>query len=160
MMKTRNMKPNKIKKIGILISFLLIGSILLIGSNTLTAQTTKPEDLIQSLFEAFNKTDLKKLDELTASPFIFFVGDKISITNTYSEAVDFDAIKKTGWGYSKINSSEILYEDKYSSQVHISFSRFNKNDQVMSTNDVIYTLILNNSNWKIKSAVIVGHLTL
>lgn len=160
MMKTRNIKSNKIKKIGILISFLLIGSILLIGSNTLTAQTTKPEDLIQSLFEAFNKTDLKKLDELTASPFIFVVGDKISITNTYSEAVDFDAIKKTGWGYSKINSSEILYEDKYSSQVHISFSRFNKNDQVMSTNDVIYTLILNNSNWKIKSAVIVGHLTL
>ena len=159
-MKTRNIKPNKIKKIGILISFLLIGSILLIGSNTLTAQTTKPEDLIQSLFEAFNKTDLKKLDELTASPFIFVVGNKISITNTYSEAVDFDAIKKTGWGYSKINSSEILYEDKYSSQVHISFSRFNKNDQVMSTNDVIYTLILNNSNWKIKSAVIVGHLTL
>jgi len=160
MMKTRNIKPNKIKKIGILISFLLIGSILLVGSNTLTAQTTKPEDLIQSLFEAFNKTDLKKLDELTASPFIFVVGNKISITNTYSEAVDFDAIKKTGWGYSKINSSEILYEDKYSSQVHISFSRFNKNDEVMSTNDVIYTLILNNSNWKIKSAVIVGHLTL
>ena len=142
------------KRIGILISFLLI------GSNTLTAQTTKPEDLIQSLFEAFNKTDLKKLDELTSSPFIFLVGDKISINNTYSEAVDFDAIKKTGWGYSKINSSEILYEDKYSSQVHINFSRFNKNDQIISTNDVIYTLILNSSNWKIKSAIIVGDLTL
>ncbi len=142
------------KRIGILISFLLI------GSNTLTAQTTKPEDLIQSLFEAFNKTDLKKLDELTSSPFIFLVGDKISINNTYSEAVDFDAIKKTGWGYSKINSSKILYEDKYSSQVHINFSRFNKNDQIISTNDVIYTLILNSSNWKIKSAIIVGDLTL
>lgn len=142
------------KKIGVLIT------VLVIGFNSLMAQTAKPEDLIQTFFEAFNSTDSKKLDELTSSPFIFFVGNKISTDTTYSEAVDFDAIKKTGWRYSKINSSEILYEDKYSSQVKINFSRFNKSDEILSTNDVIYTLILYNSSWEIKSAIILGELTL
>lgn len=87
-----------------------------------SVQAIKQEASIQTFIDdflkAFNNADISKIDELSASPFVFYVGGKLSSGNTYGAIVDFDAIKSSGWKYTKINASKIFYEDLNSSQVN------------------------------------------
>lgn len=123
-------------------------------------QEVSIQAFIEDFLEAFNNTDIAKIDELSASPFVFYVGGKLSKGNTYGAIVDFDAIKESGWKYTQINSSKIFYEDSNSSQVKLEFTRYNDKDEAMVTSYVIWTLIKSDSNWKVKSAIILDNIAL
>ena len=125
-----------------------------------TNQDVSIQTFLDDFSEAFNNTDIARIDELSASPFLFYVGGKLNKGNTYGSIVDFDAIKKSGWKYTKIDSSEIFYEDESSAQLKVDFTRYNDNDEAMVTSYVIWTLIKHNSNWKIKSAIILDKIPL
>ena len=57
-------------------------------------QEVSIQAFIEDFLKAFNNMDLAKIDELSASPFVFYVGGKLSKGNTYGAIVDFDAIKE------------------------------------------------------------------
>ena len=44
--------------------------------------------------------------------------------------------------------------------VHINFSRFNKDDEAISTSDVTYLLVYKNGKWKMKAGFVQGSLTM
>ena len=68
----------------------------------------------------------------------------------YSDAINFDGLKRDGWSYSKINTSKVLYNDDDTSMVQVNFSRLDKDNEIILTGDVTYLLVNKDGNWKLK----------
>jgi len=123
-------------------------------------EAESPIEAITDYFEYFNNVDKEALNKNSDSPFIFVIGNKKNVYESYGDAVDFEGLKKTGWSYSSINTIELIYKDDVSAMVDINFSRFNKDKDPISTTDVIYLLLLKDNQWKVKSAFVQGNLSL
>ncbi|MDA8841026.1 hypothetical protein N9W64_01085 [Gammaproteobacteria bacterium] len=119
-----------------------------------------PVEAVSKYFKHFNKADKESLDQSSDSPFIFSRGGIQTAYKRYGDSVDFDGLKKQGWAYSKINTSKLIYEDVMSAMVDINFSRFNKDDEVISTTDVTYLMLRKENQWKMKAGFVFGNLSL
>lgn len=119
-----------------------------------------PVEAVANYFEYFNNANKEALNENSDSPFIFIIGNKKNAYNKYGDSVDFEGLEKIGWSYSSIHSSELIYKDRSSAMVHINFSRFDKNDEAISTSDVTYLLVFKDGQWKMKSGFVQGNLSL
>lgn len=124
------------------------------------SKETSIQAFVDDFIIAFNNTDIDKIDQLSASPFFFYVGGKLSSGKTYGAIVDFDAIKESGWRYTTIDDSEIFYQDDNSAQIRLGFTRYNDMDEAIVSSNVIWTLIKNDNKWKIKSAIILENIAL
>ena len=69
-------------------------------------------------------------------------------------------MKASGWSYSRINKNELIYQDDISEMVDINFSRYNNDDEVVSTTDVVYLLVMRDGSWKVKGGFVDGNITL
>ena len=87
-------------------------------------------------------------------------GDERIIFKNYTDMVDFEAIKASGWSYSKINNTNLLYEDSNTSMIHVNFSRYKEDDSVLTTHDFSYLLVADDVDWKIKAALSAGEIVL
>jgi len=94
------------------------------------------------------------------SPFIFSAGNKTTAHEKYGDSVDFDGLKAIGWAYSSINSVDLIYKDDLSAMVGINFSRYNTNNEAISTTDVTYMLVFKDDMWKLKAGFVQGDLSL
>ena len=133
------------------------------AADVLDEHYTKKQDPVEAVanyFEYFNNANKKALNENSDSPFIFIIGNEKNTYDKYGASVDFEGLEKIGWSYSSIHSSELIYKDRSSAMVHINFSRFNKNDEVISTSDVTYLLVFKDGQWKMKSGFVQGNLSL
>ena len=146
-------------QISILFYFLLL-TISCDSSSKEPTQEQSIQTFLDEFLIAFNNTQIEKIDELSASPFVFYVGGKLSEGSSYGAIVDFEAIKKTGWKYIQITSYEIFFENELSSQIRLDFSRHNEKDEILVSSNVIWTLIKEKSKWKLKSAIILDNIPL
>ena len=137
--------------------FLLIGCIekplVIMSKNT-------PEETISNYFDAFNSEELAALDRAFHQPFVVLMGDERLVFEKYTDMVDFDIIKASGWSYSAINDTNLLYEDSDTAMIHVNFSRYKKDDSVLTTEDFTYLLIAENVGWKVKAAFSSGEIVL
>ena len=117
--------------------------------NTKSPERT-PTETISVYVDSFNSADVTALNEITASPFFWLRGEDKNVYDKYSDSVDFQALQNNGWSYSKINSLELIYEDSETSMVHMNFSRYGADDQVILTASANYLLMNYDDNWKIK----------
>ena len=118
--------------------------------NTKSPERT-PTETISVYVDSFNSADVTALNEITASPFFWLRGEDKNVYDKYGDSVDFQALQNNGWSYSKINSLELIYEDSDTSMVHMNFSRYGADDQVILTASANYLLMKNyDNNWKIK----------
>ena len=124
------------------------------------ANKQDPVEAVANYFEYFNNADKEALNENSDSPFIFIIGNKQNAYDKYGDSVDFEGLEKIGWSYSSIHSSELVYKDSSSAMVHINFSRFNKDDEAISTSDVTYLLVYKDGKWKMKAGFVQGNLTM
>ena len=120
-----------------------------IESNTKSPERT-PTETISVYVDSFNSADVTALNEITASPFFWLRGEDKNVYDKYGDSVDFQALQNNGWSYSKINSLELIYEDSKTSMVHMNFSRYGADDQVILTASANYLLMNYDNNWKIK----------
>jgi hypothetical protein len=124
------------------------------------ANKQDPVEAVANYFEYFNNANKEALNENSDSPFIFIIGNEKNAYDKYGDSVDFEGLEKIGWSYSSIHSSELIYKDRSSAMVHINFSRFDKNDEAISTSDVTYLLVFKDGQWKMKSGFVQGNLSL
>jgi hypothetical protein len=124
------------------------------------AQKKSPVEAVESYFAYFNDADKQALNDNSDSPFIFSIGNKTTAHEKYGDSVDFDGLKAIGWAYSSINSADLVYKDDSSAMVDINFSRYNSNDELLSTNDVTYMLVFKDDMWKLKGGFVHGNLSL
>ena len=100
------------------------------------------------------------MNEASDSPFIFSIGNKTTAHEKYGDSVDFDGLKAIGWAYSSINSADLVYKDDASAMVSINFSRYNADDEAISTTAVTYMLVFKDDIWKLKAGFVQGNLSL
>ena len=70
---------------------------------------------------------------------------------SYSASGAYEGLKSTDWSYSTLNSADLIYEDGDTAMVDVNFSRFNKNDELISTFALVYLLVRKNDMWKLKA---------
>jgi|TARA_B110000211_G_scaffold154067_1_gene174881 hypothetical protein len=109
-----------------------------------------PTETVSLYVDSFNSADVIALNEITASPFFWLRGEDKNVYDKYGDSVDFQALQDDGWSYSKINSLELIYEDSETSMVHMNFSRYGADDQVILTASANYLLMNYDDNWKLK----------
>ena len=119
-----------------------------------------PGETISNYFDAFNSEELAALDRAFHQPFVVLMGEERLVFEKYTNMVDFNIIKATGWSYSKINDTNLLYEDSDTAMIHVNFSRYREDDSVLTTQDFTYLLVAANVGWKVKAAFSSGEIVL
>ena len=137
------------KRLLLLTAIFLAGCTVLIELGTNSNKRT-PTETVSQYVDSFNSADVPALNEITASPFFWLRGKDKNVYDKYGDSIDFQALQNNGWSYSKINSLELIYEDSKTSMVHMNFSRYDADDQVILTASANYLLINFDDNWKIK----------
>ena len=111
-----------------------------------------PTETMSVYMDHFNNEDMEALNEMLEPPFFFLKGKDKGVYPTYEEFVDFQGLRNSGWNYSKIDSTEMIYEDPKTAMINWVFSRYDKDDNVTATQSVDYLLMNVNGVWKIKGA--------
>lgn len=124
------------------------------------SEGTSPVQVIENYFASFNSMDRSALNAASGHPFVFILGGEPTAYPRYGDAVDFDGLQSSGWSYSRLHKSELVYEDDLTAMVKVNFSRYDTTDRVISTADVVYLLVLREGVWKVKAGVVNGNLTL
>ena len=127
------------KKIFFLLNLILLGHL-----------SAGPQEAVKEFFEDFNNEDILAINTNSDSPFIYIMGKNTVLEEKYSDAINFDGLKKEGWAYSEINKSNLLYDDNDTAMVQVNFSRFNSKDEIILTSDVTYLLVNKDGSWKLK----------
>jgi hypothetical protein len=129
----------KMKKIFFLLNLILLGHL-----------SAGPQEAVKEFFEDFNNEDILAINTNSDSPFIYIMGKNTVLEEKYSDAINFDGLKKEGWAYSEINKSNLLYDDNDTAMVQVNFSRLNSKDEIILTSDVTYLLVNKDGSWKLK----------
>ena len=127
------------KKIFFLLNLILLGHL-----------SAGPKEAVKEFFEDFNNEDILAINTNSDSPFIYIMGKNTVLEEKYSDAINFDGLKKEGWAYSEINKSNLLYDDNDTAMVQVNFSRLNSKDEIILTGDVTYLLVNKDGSWKLK----------
>ena len=127
------------KKFFFLFSLILLGHL-----------SAGPEETVKEFFQNFNNEDIVAINTNSDSPFIYIMGKNTVLEEKYSNAINFDGLKKEGWAYSEINKSNLLYDDNDTAMVQVNFSRLNNKDEIILTSDVTYLLVNKDGSWKLK----------
>jgi hypothetical protein len=127
------------KKIFFLLNLILLGHL-----------SAGPQEAVKEFFEDFNNEDILAINTNSDSPFIYIMGKNTVLEENYSDAINFDGLKKEGWAYSEINKSNLLYDDNDTAMVQVNFSRLNSKDEIILTSDVTYLLVNKDGSWKLK----------
>ena len=120
------------------------------------------EAFVQDYFDKFNSTTLEADPEQSFTfPAVFINDGKIRVIQDASVKVfDYEVIKASGWGYSKILNTTVLYEGPNSAVVQVDFNRHKSDGSLLSTSKVFYTLAMTVAGWKLVGASIPGGITL
>ena len=123
-------------------------------------ENDSPSKVIETFFERFNHADDLSLDEIFDRPWFLITGNKARAFQSYSEAVDFQFLRDSGWRHSRINTMKSIHQDNETSLITFNFSRLSKKDHEIYRADATHLLIQRAGGWKIKTVFINGEMTL
>ena len=119
-----------------------------------------PTTVIESFFEAFNNADEFTLDAIFDNPWFLITGKKSRVFQKYSDAVDFEFLRESGWHHSKINTIETIHRDPETSLVAFNFSRLTRENREIYTADATHLILHRHHASKIKTIFVNGEMTL
>jgi hypothetical protein len=119
-----------------------------------------PSEVVERFFERFNDADEFSLDEIFDRPWFLITGNKARVFQSYSEAIDFQFLRNSGWRHSRINRMKSIHQDHETSLIAFNFSRLSKENQEIYRADATHLLIYRAGGWKIKTVFINGEMTL
>ena len=140
------------KQLLLLTVIFLSGCVDVDAQMDLDSPAVTPAETLYVYMDHFNNEDMEALNEMLEPPFFFLKGTDKGVYPTYEEFVDFQGLRNSGWNYSKIDSTEMIYEDPKTAMINWVFSRYDKDDNVTATQSVDYLLMNVNGVWKIKGA--------
>lgn len=132
----------------------------LLSANLGFAEASDPVSAIEKFFLYFNEMDKDKLNEVSDSPFVFSIGGNTTKADRYGDLINFEGLKKSGWAYSKLSETRLIYQDEATAMIDFSFTRHDKNDEIISSTKAIYVLVKKQNAWKLKAGFIPDSLTL
>ena len=119
-----------------------------------------PSDVVEFFFDRFNDADEFSLDEIFDKPWFLFTGKTPRVFNSYSEAVDFQFLRNSGWRYSRINAMKPIHQDNETALIAFNFSRLSTDGHEIYRADATHLLLLRAAGWRIKTVFINGEMTL
>ena len=132
----------------------------LLSANLGFAEASDPVSAIEKFFLHFNEMDKDKLNDVSDSPFVFSIGGNTTKADRYGDLINFEGLKKSGWAYSKLSETRLIYQDEATAMIDFSFTRHDKNDEIISSTKAIYVLVKKQNAWKLKAGFIPDSLTL
>ena len=132
----------------------------LLSTNLGVAESSDPVAAIEKFFSHFNGMDKEKLNEVSDSPFVFSIGGNTTKADRYGDLINFEGLIKSGWAYSKLSDTRLIYQDETTAMIDLSFTRHDTNNKVISSSKAIYVLVKKQNTWKLKAGFVPAALTL
>lgn len=115
-------------------------------------QDLTPESFMHYYVQIFNEENLPALQDAYYFPHVKIrSGQMVIFEDRKIPAVDFDAIKRTGWRYSRIHHIRVLAENPFAAMVEMKFSRFDAADKEILNQRSFYQLTKRSGFWQIIS---------
>ena len=113
-----------------------------------------PEEFIQFYFDAFNDEDKKRLEMVFLKPFSSVSGDKVTVYKSWREYINYEVVKKTGWSYSSLDNSKVVFGNDTTAAVSVDFARWRHDQSKILSTRVLFVVTKQNGDWRIASVVI------
>ena len=123
-------------------------------------ENESPSEVIETFFERFNDADELSLDEIFDRPWFLITGNKARVFQSYSEAVDFQFLRDSGWRHSRINTMKSIHQDNETALIAFNFSRLSTHGHEIYRADATHLLLFRAAGWRIKTVFINGEMTL
>ena len=132
--------------------------ILLLVTTTLAfGEQRSPEGAIDSFISLFNKQQVASLDDAANSPWFTIVDGTTSVFQSYSEMIDFEGLKATGWSYSRTKDVDVISNDGNTAFVSAFLERLDRSNKVIFDGQIIFVLVLKKEDWKLAGWISSGN---
>ena len=85
--------------------------LLLVTTIPALGEERSPKAAIDGFISLFNNQQVASLDEAANSPWFTIVDGTTSVFQSYSEMIDFEGLKATGWSYSRTRDVDVIFDD-------------------------------------------------
>ncbi len=132
--------------------------ILLLATTTpVFGEQRSPEGAIDSFITLFNKQQVASLDDAANSPWFTIVDGTTSVFQSYSEMIDFEGLKATGWSYSRTRDIDVIFNDGNTAFVSTFLERLDKSDKVIFDGQITFVLVHKKEDWKLAGWISSGN---
>ena len=131
--------------------------LLLVTTTPVFGEQRSPEGAIDSFITLFNKQQVASLDDSANSPWFTIVDGTTSVFQSYSEMIDFEGLKATGWSYSRTRDVDVIFNDGNSAFINTFLERLDKSDKVIFNGQIIFVLVRKKEDWKLAGWISSGN---
>ena len=131
--------------------------LLLVTTTPAFGEQRSPEGAIDSFISLFNKQQVASLDDAANSPWFTIVDGTTSVFQSYSEMIDFEGLKATGWSYSRTRDVDVIFNDGNSAFINTFLERLDKSDKVIFNGQIIFVLVRKKEDWKLAGWISSGN---
>jgi hypothetical protein len=85
--------------------------LLLMFSAEVFGEESTPTQALDNFIALFNDENLDGLNQVSNAPWFTMVNGDSNSFSRYSDMVDFEGLKKTGWSYSRVENIDVLHDD-------------------------------------------------
>jgi len=131
--------------------------LLLVTTTPAFGEQRSPEGAIDSFISLFNKQQVASLDDAANSPWFTIVDGTTSVFQSYSEMIDFEGLKATGWSYSRTSDVDVISNDGNTAFVSAFLERLDRSDKVIFDGQIIFVLVRKKEDWKLAGWISSGN---
>ena len=131
--------------------------ILLMFFSQVFGEESTPTQALDNFITLFNDENLDGLNQVSNAPWFTMVNGDSNSFSRYSDMVDFEGLKKTGWSYSRVENIDVLHNDGETAFVKALLERFDKSDQVIFGGEIIFIFARSHNEWKIAGWISSGN---
>ena len=131
--------------------------LLIVTTTPAFGEQRSPEGAIDSFISLFNKQQVASLDDAANSPWFTIVDGTTSVFQSYSEMIDFEGLKATGWSYSRTRDVDVIFNDGNSAFINTFLERLDKSDKVIFNGQIIFVLVRKKEDWKLAGWISSGN---
>ena len=116
-----------------------------------------PKAAIDGFISLFNNQQIASLDDAASSPWFTIVDGATSVFQSYSEMIDFEGLKATGWSYSRTRDVDVIFDDGNTAFVSAFLERLDRSDKVIFDGQIIFVLVRKKEDWKLAGWISSGN---
>ena len=131
--------------------------LLLVTATPAFGEQRNPERAIDSFITLFNNQQVASLDDAANSPWFTIVDGTTSVFQSYSEMIDFEGLKATGWSYSRTRGVDVISNDGNTAFISAFLERLDKSDQVIFDGQITFVLVHKKEDWKLAGWISSGN---
>ena len=131
--------------------------LLLVTTIPALGEERSPKAAIDGFISLFNNHQVASLDEAANSPWFAIVDGTTSVFQSYSEMIDFEGLKATGWSYSRTRDVDVIFDDGNTAFVSTFLERLDKSDKVIFDGQITFVLVHKKEDWKLAGWISSGN---